>query len=108
MPKKKRTTKFKVPSRKQPFFSIVKKLVYLFKFRKYKVINLAETVETKAIFVGNHHAKMGPLAYEIFLPTFNVKWGAAQMLGNYKSRFNYLRNVFYMQKQKMGQLYTKN
>lgn len=91
--------KFKVPKRKQPFFSIVKKIVSVTLWRGIEVINLAGDIPTKCIFVANHEKKKGPVAYELKLPVFNVKWGAHEMLGNYKSRWKYLRDVYYMKKQ---------
>lgn len=92
--------KFKVPSKKQPFFKIVKAFFKLFYFSNVKVTYLCnkEEIPDKCIMVANHSAKSGPMALEIYLPTLNVKWGAYQMLGNYKSRFKYLRDVFYIQK----------
>ena len=92
--------KFKVPSKKQPFFKIVKAFFKLFYFSNVKVTYLCnkEEIPDKCIMVANHSAKSGPMALEIYLPTLNVKWGAYQMLGNYSYRFHYLRDVFYIQK----------
>jgi len=87
---------YKVPKRKQPFFSFVKKIFRI--FIKAEVEMHCDSVPDKAIVVSNHSAKMGPLVLELYYPKFNVTWGAHQMLGNYKSRFLYLRNVLYMQK----------
>ena len=87
---------YKVPKRKQPIFSVVKKIFRL--FIKVKVETHCDSIPEKAIVVSNHSAKMGPFVLELFYPKFNVTWGAHQMLGNYKSRFLYLRNVLYMQK----------
>ena len=41
------------------------------------------------------------MVYEFSLPTKHVTWGAYQMLGTYKMRFKYLRDVFYVQKNKV-------
>ena len=95
---------YKLPKRRQPIFSIVKKIMRLF-FR-VKVENRAGELPDKAIIVGNHSAKSGPVAYELYYPKFNVTWGAHEMLGNYKSRYLYLRNVFYIQKQGRGKVYA--
>ena len=57
---------------------------------------------SRAILVANHFAKRGPMAYELYLPTYYRPWGAYQMLGSYKMRFHYLRDVFYMQKRGFG------
>ena len=89
--------KFKLPSRKQRVFSIFKWIVSPF-FKAKNIINLNEDLPKKAIVVSNHSAKKGPMALELSYPNFNVKWGAHEMLGNYKSRYNYLRNVLYIQK----------
>lgn len=90
---------FKVPKRRQPIFSIVKKIFALTTWRGIKVVSLAGEIPNKCILLGNHSAKVGPMAYEIALPVFNNKWGAYEMLGNYKSRRRYLIDVFYMKKQ---------
>lgn len=87
---------YKVPKRKQPVFRVIKKFFKL--FFKCEVVFEDEMPPKKAIVIANHSAKSGPMAIEINYPNFNVKWGAYQMLGNYKSRFLYLRDVLYMQK----------
>ena len=87
-----------VPNKKQPIFKVVRGVIKGLFFGKIDLMSLSGDIPEKCIFVCNHEAKMGPMAYEIALPVFNVKWGAHQMLGNYKSRWLYLRDVFYMQK----------
>jgi hypothetical protein len=42
------------------------------------------------------------MVFEMNLPTFHVTWGAYQMLGSYKMRFRYLRDVLYIQKNGLG------
>ncbi len=84
------------PKRKQPVFKFFKAIFRL--FYKCNVLSIDGEVPEKSIIVANHSAKSGPMALEINYPVFNVKWGAYQMLGNYKSRFLYLRNVLYIQK----------
>lgn len=88
--------KIAMPKRKQPVFKVFKGIVK--PFYNCDVINLEGDVPEKAIIIANHSAKSGPMALEINYPRFNVKWGAHPMLGNYKSRFLYLRNVLYVQK----------
>ena len=90
--------KFKLPSKKQPVFSLFKKVVKTIIWRKLEVIIIPKEVHSTAIFVGNHAAKKGPMAYELGLPVFNVKWGAHEMLGNYRSRRKYLKDIFYIKK----------
>ncbi len=87
---------YKVPKRKQPVFRIVKKFFRL--FFKCEIISEEDNIPEKSIIIANHSAKSGPMALEVNYPKFNVKWGAHQMLGNYKSRFLYLKNVLYIQK----------
>lgn len=94
----KKVKDFKVPSRRQPIWKPVRGLLSFFMFGKIKVINLSDEMPDKCIMVGNHAGKNGPVAYDKFLPIFHATWGAGQMLGNYKSRYNYLRNVLYIQK----------
>jgi len=87
---------FKVPSRKQPIFKIFGKIFKL--AYKADVESLIDEIPDKAIIVTNHSAKSGPMTLELYYPKFNVKWAAHEMLGNYKSRFLYLRNILYIQK----------
>ena len=84
--------------RKQPFFSFIKGILRLFKKGPKKIINLAGELNPRAIIIANHSAKAGPLLMELYFPLYHYVWGAGEMLGNYKSRFHYLRDVFYMQK----------
>ncbi len=91
--------KYKVPSRRQPIFKIVGGIFKI--FLGSKIVNTTdEPLPKQAIIISNHSAKSGPMAIEISFPMFNVKWGAGEMLGNFKSRYNYLRNVLYIQKLK--------
>lgn len=83
--------------KKQPFFTFVKKIVRIF-FKKPKIVNLAGELHNKAILIPNHCHKKGPLMYELYYPKLHALWGAHEMLGNFKSRRAYLRDVFYMQK----------
>ena len=57
-----------------------------------------EQFPEKCILISNHNNKKGPMVFETNLPLFHVTWGAYQMLGSYKDRFHYLRDVLYMQK----------
>ena len=88
---------FVVPSRKQPFWKFVKKIFSIF-LRKPKIINLAGEINNQALYLSNHQAKTGPLYLDMYYPKFHCMWGAHEMLGTYKERFKYLRDVFYMQK----------
>lgn len=98
MSKNKDTIKeWKVPKRKQRVWRFFRKIFKLF-FKVKEVEFLGEKFPDKCIIVSNHANKGGPMVYELNLPVFHASWGAYQMLGNYKSRFNYLRNVLYIQK----------
>lgn len=88
---------FKVPSRKQPIYSCFKVIMRLI-YKRPEIINLAGELPDKAIVVSNHSAKSGPPCLDLYYPKFTAKWGAYQMLGNWKSRYRYLRDVLYIQK----------
>ncbi len=62
------------------------------------MINLAGELDPRSILLANHNAKIGPLYLEMNFPLYHCLWGAGEMLGNYKERFHYLRDVFYVQK----------
>ena len=83
--------------KKQPFFSFVKGILRCF-YKKPKIVNLAGELKEKSIIIPNHCHKKGPLMYELYYPVFHILWGAHQMLGDFKSRQSYLRDVFYIQK----------
>ena len=88
---------WKLPKRKQPVWRVVKK--FLVPFFKVKNVEFeGERFPDKCIIVSNHNNKKGPMVYEISLPIYHVTWGAYPMLGTYKDRFRYLRDVLYIQK----------
>lgn len=93
----KREKEYKVPSRFQPFFWIEKLIIKLC-VKRPAFMSLTGEIPDKAIICSNHAAKMGPPGISIYYPKFAVKWGAHEMLGNYSSRFHYLRDIFYMKK----------
>ncbi len=84
--------------KKQPFFKFIKCILRLFVRKPKKVINLAGELTPRSILLANHNAKIGPLYLEMNFPLYHCLWGAGEMLGNYKERFHYLRDVFYVQK----------
>ena len=86
----------RAPKRKQPVWKIFKPIVKLFYNAKVRVI--ADEVPEKSIIAAIHSAKRGPMVYECCYPRFHATWGAHEMLGGYKSRFKYLRDVLYVQK----------
>ena len=76
----------------------------LFK-RRPQVINLSGgDLLQKAIYTGNHCAADGPIIYELCFPLLLTPWGAHQMCGTYRERWNYLYHIYYMQKLKYGKL----
>lgn len=79
------------------FFSTFLKLF----FKKPEIINLAGKLPEKAIYVANHSAMAGPVIYNLYFPVPLAPLGAYPMLGDYKSRFYYLRDVYFMQKRNM-------
>ena len=92
--------KWKVPKKRQPVWAVFGRIFKLF-FKVKKVEFLGEKFPEKCIIVSNHQNKGGPMVYELNLPIKHATWGAYQMLGNYKMRFRYLRDVLYIQKNGM-------
>lgn len=99
----KKVKKFSPPKRKQPFFCFVKKILRLF-YKKPEIVYCGGEIEDGAIIVGNHCSMRGPVVYEMYLPAFCAKWGAGEMLGSYRSRFAYLRDVYFMKKKGYGKV----
>lgn len=91
---------FQVPSKKQPVWKVVSKLLKGI-YKKPQILNLNEEISEKSILVANHSAMNGPVVYSLYFPLFHATLGAYQMLGNYKSRFRYLRDVYFVQKRGM-------
>lgn len=67
-------------------------------FKKPKIVSLSGQLPNKAIYVANHAAMFGPLMYNLYLPATVAPWGAWPMLGNWKQRYHYLRDVYFIQK----------
>ena len=84
-------------NKRQPVWRCVSRILKVF-FKKPKIINLAGELPKRAIFVANHSAMFGPLMYNLHLPAQTAAWGAYPMLGNYKSRYRYLKDVYFVQK----------
>lgn len=88
---------FKLPNRKQPVFNFFTKILFGPLYRS-KIESQIENLPDKAIIVSIHAAKKGPIAIATSYPKFSAMWGHHGMLGNYRERFSYLRNVLYIQK----------
>ncbi len=94
------------PNKKQPFFTAIKALLRLIFHKPKKIINLAGEIAPKSILLANHSAKVGPLYLELYFPLKHTVWGAGEMLGGYKSRYRYLRNIFYIQKRGFNKFFA--
>lgn len=86
-----------VINKKQPVWRRTRKILKLF-FKKPEIISLSGELPTKAMYVANHAAMFGPVMYNLYMPIPIAPWGAYPMTENYKSRYNYLRNVYFIQK----------
>ncbi|MBQ9941849.1 MAG: hypothetical protein IJP03_02445 [Christensenellaceae bacterium] len=89
--------------KKHPIFNSFKALFRLFK-PKPEIIELGENNGQPTIYVANHAAANGPFTYELFFPRRFVPWGAHQMCGNIRERWNYLYHIFYRQKKGYGKV----
>lgn len=89
---------YKVKTKRSFGFHLLRGFLKIF-LHKSKIVNLSDaTLEKRAIYVMNHSGARGPLIYEMYFPVRSSPWGAHEMCGNYKERWNYLYRVFYMQK----------
>lgn len=88
---------FKLPNRKQPIFRFFSALLFRPIFGA-KTESMIRNLPDKAIIVSIHAAKNGPIAISMSYPKFAAMWGHHAMLGSYRERFAYLRNVLYIQK----------
>ena len=95
--KQEKEIKWKLPKKRQPIWRVFKFIFHPFFYVK-NVEFLGEQFPEKCIILANHNNKKGPMVYEFSLPIRHVTWGAHQMLGSYKMRFKYLRDVLYVQK----------
>lgn len=81
----------------QPVWNGTAKFLRLF-FKKPQIVSLSGEISDKAIFVANHAAMFGPVMYNLYLPAQFAQWGAWPMLGTWKQRYHYLRDVYFIQK----------
>ena len=96
----KREKQYKVKYPKQPVWRVFACFLRTV-FKRPEIINLAGELPTKAIYVANHSAMAGPVVYNLYFPVPHAPWGAYPMLEGYKSRFHYLRDVYFVQKRGM-------
>ena len=92
-------------SKKQPFFAIIKGIFRIF-LHKPKIINENDEFPTDGLIVAPHKGKWGPFYLSLHTPKKLAIIGAYPMLGNYKERFLYLRNVLYIQKCHKGKVFS--
>lgn len=98
----KKTKEYKVKRKRSFPFHLLRGFLKIF-LRKPKLVNLTEGELSKnAIYVMNHCGARGPLIFELYFPVRSSPWGAHEMCGKYKERWNYLYHVFYQQKLHWG------
>lgn len=100
-----KSKRYKVKYNNQPVWSCFAGFLRIV-FKRPDIINLAGELPAKAIYVANHSAMAGPVVYNLYFPTPHAPWGAYPMLEGYKSRFHYLRDVYFVQKRKMNKAFA--
>ena len=94
--------KYVYKKRRQPFFKLIGCILRPFVKKPKKIINYNETIEDKAIILSTHCGKNGPYCLSQYLPIKHATWGAGEMMGKYRVRRRYLRDVLYRQKLHKG------
>ncbi len=92
--------------RKQPFFGLIKCVLRPFFRKPKKIVDLSGGLEPRSIVLANHSAKKGPLYLELYFPLLHCLWGAGEMMGSYKERYHYLRDIFYIQKRGFNKFFA--
>ena len=82
-------------NKKQPVWKVVSRILRCF-MKKPKIVSLSGDLPNKAIYVANHSAMFGPVIYNLYLPADVAPWGAWPMLGSWKQRYRYLRDVYFI------------
>lgn len=86
-------------NKKHPFWRFFNLFFRVALHKPKEIINLNdEPIESKSLIVAPHHAKWGPVYFDVFFPCPTAKMGHHAMLGNYRSRYRYLSRVMYIQK----------
>lgn len=91
--------------KKQPVYAVVKFIFKIF-IHKPKVINLNDEYPTTGIIIADHRGKWGPFFMSLHNPFPVAFIGAYPMLGTYKERYSYLRNILYIQKLHKGKVFA--
>ena len=92
-------------NKKQPIFAMLKTILKIF-LHKPKIINHNEELPSDALIVAPHMGKWAPLYLSIYFPKKLAIIGAHPMLGTYKERYKYLRDVLYIQKLHRGKIFS--
>ena len=91
--------------KRQPLYRFFTGFMSIFLHRP-KIINHNEKIPIDGMLVGPHMGKWGPFYLSQHFPTKIAVIGAHPMLGSYKERWKYLRNVLYIQKQHRGKVFS--
>ena len=86
---------------KQPIYGFFTNLMKIF-FHKPQFVNQNDAFPEDGLLVGPHMGKWGPFYMSQYMPFKYAVIGAHPMLGNYKARWKYLRDVLYVQKAHKG------
>ena len=87
--------------KKQPIYGFFTTVMKIF-LHKPKFINQNDFLPKDGLLVGPHMGKWGPFYMSQYMPFKYAVIGAHPMLGNYKDRWKYLRDVLYVQKAHKG------
>jgi len=98
--------KFVFKDHKQPVWAIAKTVMRVLLGHKPKVINYNDVILDKSLLLSTHDNKFGPMYLSIHFPKKHAVWGAFQMTEGYKSRWHYLRDVLYMQKNHRSKFFS--
>lgn len=101
MSKKEKPYNYEIKLKRGFFIRAIKVFLRLFK-KKPRLIDNSGGLERKAIYLSNHSGADGPLTYELYFPYLLTCWGAHEMFGNVKERWNYLYRIFYRRKLHWG------
>lgn len=102
MSKKKKPYQYKVKLKRGWGMRLLSAFLRIFKSKPKFVNQSGGELETKAIYLSNHAGANGPMTYEMYFPLTYTGWGAHEMFGSYRERWNYLYHVFYRQKMHWG------
>lgn len=90
--------KFKVKTGRNLFDRLLVGVLKLIK-KNPEVVDLNDNpLEEKSILIANHSGASGPVTYKSYINHRIMLWGAHQMRGRIKVRWNYLYHTFYRQK----------